>query len=197
MSKRAYSITNGEVSAIFWGIGLIMSVVVIFHLMAMNNQVSSTNPGLAITFIFLISLLAIGKFFDFLSMAVPNYQISKHNLNLFVDKITNPDYIGWIRFTRNKKIRIHTVKTGPLGQTKGIANNEKADAINDGSYTVTLPNGNQAIIVNDFLSTNINLENAVGWNLIHKHFKIIGFKAWEKCAEDKKLLFEPEEKNDR
>ena len=74
---------------------------------------------------------------------------------------------------------------------KGVANNTKADIINDGSYTVTLQNGNQAVLKNDLLSTNVNLDRVLGWNLISKHFAgLMGFKAWEKCADDGKTVFE-------
>ena len=83
-----------------------------------------------------------------------------------MDKITNPDYIGWIRATRSRQIRNHIFKKGPLGQTKGRANGVKADVINKGDYTLTLPNGNQAIIKSDLLSTNINLEHCVNWQMI-------------------------------
>lgn len=189
MGSRAYGATNSEISAVFWIIGAICAIFVIKYLIDMYVQVQIGNPELAMQFLFMIVLVLIFLFFTFISMALPNYLISKHNLNLLIDKITNPDYIGWIRFTRNKRLCFQTVKCGPLGQTKGLANDLKADIINDGTYTVTTPSGNQAILKSDLLSTNINLENAIGWNLIHKHHGMIGYKAWEKAAELGKLLF--------
>jgi len=195
--KRAYNITNGEVSVVFWGIQLIITIFVIISLIGMMRQVTG-NPGLVTAFLFFIVLLCVALFFSFISMALPNYLISKYNLNIFVDKITNPDFIGWLRITRNKGFRSYTVPRGALGQTKGMANGHKADVIDDGQYTVTLPNGNQAIIVCDFLSNNINLENVRGWQLIKKHFGMVGFNVWDRAVETDNLLIgvdESEEEN--
>jgi len=147
------------------------------------------NPGIASLFMLIIVMLLMSIIFSFAAMALPNYQISKFNLNLFIDRITNPDFMGWIRFTRNKKVLLQIVSNGPLGQTKGITHGEKADVNNDGSYTVITPCGNQAIVVNDLSSHNINMDRATGWNLIHRHFGFLGFRAWEKAAEDDKLIF--------
>lgn len=187
--KRAFTATNSEVSMMFWMIGLILIIKTIIDLFDMHNQVVAKNPGLALTFMVIIFFIGMATFFSFLAMAIPNYQISKNNLNILIDRITNPDYIGWIRFTRTKRLQFQLVKNGPLGQTKGMANGEKADVINDGSYTVITPCGNQAILVSDLLSHNINLERAVGWSLIHKHFGFLGFRAWEKAIEQGKILF--------
>ena len=74
-------------------------------------------------------------------------------------------------------------------------NGENADVINDGSSTITTANGNRALIVNDMLSSNINLDNAVEWNLINKHFGVIGFKAYERAANDNQLMFDYLEEN--
>jgi hypothetical protein len=122
-------------------------------------------------------------------VALPNYKISKEGIQIFVDKITNPDWIGWLRFTRTKGLRTPIVKCGPLGQTKGMAYDEKADVINNGDYTITLQNGNKVIIKNDLLSSNINLDEVMGLNLIQKHHGMIGFDAYEYAADNNKLLF--------
>ena len=176
-----------------WVISLAISVFIIQSLLGMHSQVVVGNPGLAMEFMFLILLIVVGLFFSFFAMFWTNYLVSKYNLNLFIDKITNPDFIGWLRFTRTKKFRPQIVSNGPLGQMKGVASGQKADIINDGSYTVTLPNGNQAVIKSDLVSTNINLDRAVGWNLLNKHFGVFGFKAWEKAAKDKKTVFPVED----
>lgn len=186
--SRAYNVTLSEISAVFWIIALVVFLWVLRDLWGMYVQVEVGNPALAMQFLFLISLIGIGIFFTLISMALPNNAISKYNLNILIDKISNPDYIGWIRFTRNKKLTLQTVKCGPLGQTKGIANDLKADVINDGTYTVTTPIGNQAILVSDQLNTNINLQDVIGWDLIKKHFGVFGYNAWAKCVEEGKTI---------
>jgi len=188
MSKRAFGITNSEISSILWIISFMMSVIslkVTFDLLGpfMGNP-NIRGTVMVISLCFFMTLL-----FSFASMALPNFLISKYNLNILIDRIRNPDFMGWIRFTRNKRLAFQIVRNGPLGQTKGMADGEKADVINDGSYTVTTPSGNQAIIKSDLLSHNVNLENAVGWNLIHKHYHLVGFKAWEKAQDDGKLVY--------
>lgn len=182
MSKRAYGMTNSEMSAIFWLMSMIFFLVVVKYCIDIPNQLG----GLRMTFTVMIILLMISKFFDFISMAIPNYLISKHNLNILIDRLSNPDFIGWIRFTRNKRLQFQTVRNGSLGQTKGVMDEEKASVINDGSYTVITPCGNQAIIVNDLLSHNINMERATGWNLVSKHHGFIGFNAWDRWVMHKK-----------
>jgi hypothetical protein len=192
MSKRAITLTNSEISMIFWVIYLIMAVFTMKTLWGYWVQTSHPilgNPQLNLEFTLLMFITVIGIFFSLMSVVLPNYLISKYNLNLLIDRISNPNWIGWIRFTRSKGLRFHIVKKGPLGQTKGYANDAEADVINTGDYTVTLQNGNQAIIKSDLLTTNINLEDAVGWQLIKKHYGVVGYKAWEKAADEGQLLF--------
>lgn len=189
MGKRAYGITNSEISAVLWIIGFLMMAISLKITYDILAPVMS-NPKYGSAFMIILLMFFISVIFSFASMALPNSLISKYDLNILIDRIKNPEYIGWIRFTRNKRLQCQTVKQGPLGQTKGIANGEKADTINDGTFTITTPCGNQAILKSDLLSNNINLERAVGWQLIHKHFGgLIGFKAWEKAEEDGKLVY--------
>ena len=174
---------------VFWIISMLMAAVAINYCISLYSSIAPINPGIGGLLIFMLLVIIIGKVFDFMAMAIPNFKISKENLNWWIDKISNPDYIGWIRFTRNKKIRVQITKCGPLGQTKGLAYGNKADVINTGDYTVTNSVGNQAIIKSDLLSTNINLDEALGLNLLKKHHGMIGFDAYEYAAEKKQLLF--------
>jgi len=191
MKKRAYGVTTSEVSAVFWGISLLVLTMLVINLMGMRAQVAGGNPELAATFSFMISLIFVSAFLSLISMVLPNYQITKNNLNILIDKITNPDYIGWMRFTRDKGLRFHTVKKDTGGRTKGLVNDKKASVINNGDYTINLPNGNKIICVYDMLSQNDNLEENIGWNLVSKHFLgLIGFKAYEKAVDSGKLLFD-------
>lgn len=187
--SRAIGLTTQEMSTIFWIISMVMAAVVINYCIDLYIQIAPINPGIGSLLIFLLFITIIMKVFDFIAMAFPNYKISKENLNWWIDKINNPDYMGWIRATRNKVIRTQIVKCGALGQTKGLAYGHKADVINTGDYTVTNSIGNKAIIKNDLLSTNVNLDEAMGLNLIQKHHGLIGFTAYEQAEEDGELLF--------
>lgn len=188
MGKRAIKISNSEISAFIWLMSFLFMVIALVCVYNMVKPVLA-DPSFMSLFMLIAVMMFMSITFAFGAMALPNYLISKYNLNLLIDKISNPDFMGWIRFTRNKKILFQIISNGPLGQTKGIAHGEKADVNNDGSYTVITPSGNQAVIVNDLSSHNINMDRATGWNLIHKHFGFIGFRAWEKAADDGKLAY--------
>lgn len=191
---RAISFTTQETSTIFWTISMVMAMVAINYCFDLFIQINPINPGIGSLLIFMLLILIIGKIFDFIAMALPNYKISKENLNWFIDKV-DKDYIGWIRLTRNRKLRIQLVKCGPLGQTKGIAYGQKADVINTGDCTISNNIGNQAILKSDLLSTNINIDEAIGLNLIHKHHGLIGFDAYGEAIKKGKILFKtPKEK---
>lgn len=186
MSKRrAIGITTSEISVLIWIFGFVVSIIGLKIIIDLLAPVEGLQGTLSV----FVMLSMLGLIMSFVSMAYPNFQISKHNLNLFIDRITNPDFIGWIRFNRNKKVSFQIVKSGPLGQTKGMASDHKADVMNTSDYTVTTTNGNQAILVSDLLSSNINLDNALGWNLINKHFGFVGFRAWERAVKDNELVF--------
>lgn len=191
--SRAIGFTTQETSMVFWIISMVMAMVVINYCFDLFIQINPINPGIGSLLIFMLFALIIGKIFDFIAMLIPNYKISKENLNWFIDKV-DKDYIGWIRLTRNKKLRIQIVKCGPLGQTKGIAYGQKADVINTGDCTISNSIGNQAILKSDLLSTNINIDDAIGLNLIQKHHGTIGFDAYELAENQGKLLFKSEKK---
>jgi hypothetical protein len=192
MSKRykgkAINFTNSEISIIFFIIGLILQLICIKIMIDYVLQ----YPG-ELKFVLLLFLLPMAILFFFISPAWINYIISKNELFLWTDRITNPNYIGWIRATKSKQLRSHIVENGPMGRTMGIANGEKADVINQGDYTVTLPNGNKAIIVDDRSSVNINLEQNKDWEMIQKHYHLVGSTAWKKAVDEKQTVFEMEQ----
>lgn len=191
MKKRAISITTPEVSTIFFGIGFLLFVFVLRNLINILNWANYNGmPGLSSTVMTSVLILAMMLFMFLIAVVFPNYQIVKYNLFLLIDRISNPDYIGWLGFNRNKRFFPQIVRIGSFGKTEGVMNDKKADVINDGTYTAILPNGNQALVATDMLSNNINMVNAVGWNLIQKHFGVIGFKAWEVAMSQDQLLFE-------
>jgi hypothetical protein len=182
---RAIGITNSEISIILWLVGFMIQLVAIKYVWVLLIQ----YPGI-IDFVILIFLLPMSAFMTFMAVFWVNYLISKYDLFLWTDKITNPDFIGWIRCTRSKGVRTPIVRKGPLGQTKGVSNGVKANSMNKGDFTVTLPNGNQAILVHDMMHSNINLEENENWEMIQKHHGLIGFNAWEKAVDEGETLFD-------
>jgi len=196
MKKRAISITTPEVATIFFGIATLLMFFAISQILNMNSWASLNGmQSLSASLITVVLILFVMFLFFLLSVGFPVYQIVKNNLFIFIDRISNPDYMGWFGFNRNKKFYPQIVRVGSFGNTEGIMNDDDADAINDGRYTVTTTNGNQSIIVNDMLSSNIDLNNAVGWTLLKKHFGVIGFKAYELAVSEGKTLFKPVDKH--
>jgi len=182
---RAIGVTNSEISIILWIVGFAMQMVAIKYVWTLFIA----YPGI-IDFAILLFVIPMAAFMMFMSVFWINYMISKNDAFLWIDKITNPDFIGWIRVTRSKGVRTPIVRKGPLGQTKGVANGVKANSMNQGDFTLTLPNGNQAILVHDMMHSNINLEENEGWDMIRKHHGLIGFNAWEKSIDDGETLFD-------
>jgi len=192
---RAIRFTCSETAMIFYMVGFIVAIKACVDLVDLHAQaLALNNPGLASTFVVIIFFIGFSLFFSFLAFAFTNYQISKYNLNLMIDRISNPNFIGWIEINRNKRIKFQVVETGAMGRTKGLMDNNLADVINDGSCTVTTPCGNQAILVSDFLSTNLNLDRIMGKILIKKHFGVIGFNAWGWAAKHGKVKLSVKEK---
>jgi len=171
--NNPYSLTTQEISVVFFLMGfMIYMIVVVFF-------------GLPL---FMILLMIVALIFFAISMFTPNYQISKYNLNMFIDKITNPDWDNWIRITKNRVFAPQTVKKGVLGQSKGLVHGAKADLINRGDFTVTFQNGNHGLVKYDTLSHNVNLNHTLGWKLIRRKFGFLGSSAFIKCYEDGKTI---------
>lgn len=171
--NNPYSITTQELSTIFFLMGFMINMVIAFFFGA---------P------LFMILLVFIGLFFFGVAFFTPCYQISKYNLNMFIDKITNPDFENWLRVTKNRTFAPQTVKKGMLGQSKGLVHGAKADIINRGDFTITLQNGNHALVKYDTLSHNVNLNHTLGWKLIRRKFGFIGSSAFIRCYEDGKTI---------
>ena len=170
--NNPYSITTQETSVVFFLIGIIIMAIIL------------TDPGFPMLakFLMFIALMFFG-----ISMITPNYAISKYNLNMFIDKITNPDFENWLRVTKNRTFAPQTVKKGVLGQSKGIIHNAKADIINRGDFTITFQNGNHGLLMYDTLSHNINFNHTLGWKLIRRKFGFLGSAAFQQYYEtDKK-----------
>lgn len=206
MKKRAITITTPEISTLFFAIGFLLMIFMVRNILNMHSYaMTSGQLNLASSLLTQVMIVFIMFFFFIIAVGFPVYQIVKNNLFVITDRITNPDWMGWFGFNRNKRWYPQLVNIGSLGKTMGLMNGEKADVINFGDYTVTLPNGNQVLVVNDMLSTNINLDIALGWNLIRKHYGVVGYQAYEMAAQQGKLMFDisdetldmTEEKNDK
>jgi len=167
---RPFSVTTQEMSAAIWVTGFVIFFITIIN-----------DPYFPVMYTL---LFLICSFFMACSMVVPNYAITKYNLNMLIDRMTNPNYENWIRVTKNKKLFLRIVETGPLGQSKGVVSGYNADIINKGNYTVTFQNGNHAIIAPDVMSTNADLEEEIGWKLVKKKHGFIGFDAYRKAIRE-------------
>jgi hypothetical protein len=167
---RPYAVTTQEMSVTIWIVGF-----VIFFITIINDPVFP---------LFYLILFFISSMISAAGMIMPNYMITKYNLNMMIDRMTNPNYENWIRVTKNKKLFLKIVETGPLGQSKGMVSGYNADIINKGNYTVTLPNGNHAIIAPDVMSNNADLEEEIGWKLVKRKYFILGYNAYRKALRE-------------
>lgn len=179
-SKRPFKFTTQEIATVFWIIGLF--IILIFFYVCYDPLYSVFVIDVQMLFFFII-----GVFFMFLGYAFPNYQISKWDCNIFMDKL-EPGWEAWLRTTKSRRFAPQPVQTGPLGQMKGLVSGHKADIINRGDFPVTLRNGNQAVIKYDLMSHNINLNEAVGWKLMARKWGFLGANAFKRCLSDGKTV---------
>jgi len=101
-----------------------------------------------------------------------NYLISYNHLQPLINRINRENQEVWVRITKNKLLTFQVVKRGVYGQTKGIVHRMKSDVIDRGDFPIQTINGNNAIIVYDKMSHNINLDHAVGWKQLFKTHKV-------------------------
>lgn len=134
-----------------------------------------------------ILFFAVGVFFTFIGTVLPCYQISKYNLNMFIDRMED-GFDTWLRFTKGRKFAPQIVRTGPLGQQKGLVSGNKADIINRGDFPVTLLNGNHAVIKYDLMSHNVSLDEAMGWKLIGRKYGMLGSNCYKRCLSEDKII---------
>lgn len=187
MGKRPFRFTTQEIAIFMWCIGLFIIMITFF--------MSAIPGGFAIPDYMLLFII-VGFIFLFIGSALPNYQISKWDLNPLIDKL-EPGFEVWLRFTKNRKFAPQIIKTGPLGQEKGLVSGHKADIINRGDFPITLRNGNHAVIKYDLMSHNINLNEAVGWEIINRKWGFLGSNAYRRCLLDKETVIKEEKKEDK
>jgi len=180
VSKRPFKITSQEIATIMWCIGLFIIMMTFY--MSYDAQFNQFIVDMSMIFFF-----AIGLMFTFIGYAFPCYQISKWDCNIYMDKL-EVGWEGWLRFTKSRKFAPQCVRTGPLGQEKGLVSGHKADIINRGDFPITLRNGNHAVIKYDLMSHNINLIEALGWELISRKYGLLGANGYRKCLADEKTI---------
>jgi hypothetical protein len=180
VSKRPFKFTTQEIATVFWCIGFF--VVMIFFYVSYDPQYN-----VFIVEMQMLLFLGIGVFFMFLGYVFPCYQISKWDCNIFMDKLEQ-GWKCWLRVTKSRQFAPQPVRTGPLGQMKGLVSGHKADIINRGDFPVTLRNGNQAVVKYDLMSHNVNLNEAVGWKLIARKWGFLGSNAFKRCIGDGKTV---------
>ena len=178
-SKRPFKFTTQEFATVFWCMGIFIIMISLFV---------SYDPAYHIFIIqeSMLLFIGVGLFFTALGYMYPCYQISKWDCNIFIDKM-EPGWDGWLRFTKKRKFAPQIIKSGPLGQEKGLVSGHKADIINRGDFPVTLLNGNHAVIKYDLMSHNVNLNEAVGWELTTHKYGLLGSAAYRRCMSDDKI----------
>jgi hypothetical protein len=180
-NKRPFKFTTQEYTVVLWAVGLFIFIVVF------QNGNTQIAPGLIVFPQWVMMFFFVAFFFTFIAFALPCYQISKYNLNMFMDRMEQ-GFEGWLRFTKNRKFAPQIIQTGPLGQEKGLVSGHKADIINRGDFPVTLLNGNHAVIKYDLMSHNVNLNEALGWKLTVHKYGFLGQSAYKKCLEDGRTM---------
>ena len=124
------------------------------------------------------------------------YFVSRYRLRPQLDKCRENE-TTWCRVTKDRIITSQFVDKGPYGQTKGIANKEKADVVDDGSFGCKWLNGNPAVIMYDMMNTNIDLKKSVARKIMKKKYKVrSGIEGYNKAVETGEVLFKDENEGD-
>jgi hypothetical protein len=192
VSKRPFKFTTQEIATVFWCIGLLIFIVIF----ETSHEIITIEDKTFSAFIIgdqMILFIGVGIFFTALAYTLPCYAISKWNLNVYIDKMEQ-GWTAWLRFTKSRIFAPQVVRTGPLGQQKGLVEGYKADIINRGDFPVTLQNGNHAVIKYDLMSHNVNLNEAVGWTLTVHKWGWLGSAAYKRCLNDGQTLKSDKEK---
>jgi len=117
-------------------------------------------------------LVIAGIIFTFMSIVYINYLVSYNRLTPLINRINRENEIIWVRVTKDKLLTFQVAKKGVHGQTKGIMHGKKADVVDKGDFPIQCLNGNNAIIVYDRMSRNVNLDQAVAWKQLFKKHKV-------------------------
>ena len=122
------------------------------------------------------------------------YFVSRYHLRPQLDKCRENE-TTWCRVTKDRIIAAQFVDKGPYGQTKGIANKEKADIVDDGAFPCKWLNGNPAIIMYDMMNTNIDLNKSVAREKMKLKFGVrSGVEGYKKAVETGDVMFPKKDK---
>jgi len=185
VSKRPFKWTTQETASVFWAIGF--GVLMVFLWVSYDPYY-----GIFVVIQPMLLFLGVSVFFFFLAFFYPCYQISRWDCNIFMDKM-EPGWSGWLRTTKSRIFAPQCVKTGPLGQMKGLVEGYKADIINRGDFPVRLRNGNHAVFKYDLMSHNINLNECIGWKMMVRKWGFLGTNAFKRCYSEGKTVKKKEE----
>lgn len=117
-------------------------------------------------------LIISGVMFTLISVVWVNYLISVNHLGPLINRINRANEVVWIRVTKDKLLTFQIAKKGVYGQTKSIMHDKKADVMNKGDFPIQCLNGNNAILVYDKMSGNVNMEHAAAWKQLFKKEKV-------------------------
>lgn len=180
-------LTSQEIAITFWCIALLFAMLMVFVL---SRRIIDSDTGEMFYFYDAYTLgfvLFMILFFSFFGIVWLCWGDSKFNLNMWKDRI-NPDWQGVLRADKNGLVTGQIMKKDSLGYNKGIAFGKKAGLINKGGFKLTLPNGNNLLLVVDFMSRNIDLAEAIGWMLYKRKHGFVGYNAYVQCKREKKTL---------
>lgn len=167
-----------------------------------ENSVSIGLVGLMIQFFMIILgmpwyyliIWMMGIVFFFAAILYPNLKIIWNQLRPEVDKC-KPGETVWIRITKNRRKTAQFARNSAYGLTKGVVNHEKAGIIDDGSFPITLLNGNPAILVYDMMNTNVDIKKSIARKKMKEIFNIrSGVEGYEKAVRENKIISSEEKK---
>lgn len=142
-----------------------------------------TNPPVIVMICTIFSII-----FTMFAVAWLPYLITKYQLRPGIDKC-KPNETTWARFTKDHIFMPQFVDKGPYGQTKGVTYKEKADVIDDGSFTIHWLNGNPGIIMYDLMNTSVDLNKSVARKQMSKKHGIrSGIEGYRKAKKEGKVV---------
>lgn len=129
------------------------------------------------------AMIIVSIIFSIFAICWINYLVSYNRLGPLINKIKPESQIVWLRVTKDGLFVPQIAEKGPYGQTKSVCYGKKADVINKGDFPIRTLCGNNAIIVWDKISHNVNGEHAIAWKKIFKKYKVNdGKEAYAKAA---------------
>ena len=193
MSRRRppkpIAMTTQEIIIVFWCIGLFFAgLIAVFSYKEIINGVRFYYMDEMTLFFF----LGMSMFFSLLGIIWVNYLISKYNVNMNIDRLHH-NWQGVYRVDKNGMIHQTIMEKDSLGYIRGVALGKKAGLIQKEGLKLTLPNGNNVLLTFDVMSHNIDMLEALGWQLYKKKHKVVGYDAYKIAPKETKELIMSDE----